>query len=203
MTSKIEKLYDKYFQKSRSFLLPILGYKKSSQFKPIQSYLAWDNVFSIEDRKLIVVYKNYKTKEWNKFLLELMNNQMFNDYHETEDENVVVLSFDLNCISQDYQYVLEGKYSKLSKLLKKSIRDFYTYSSPEWAYMEAFLFPERHVETYSKLLDVKEEHIKFSGELCNLPDLEKETLKLKPNGTNNDVDKLNMEHRKDFQTDIN
>lgn len=201
---KIEKAHSKYFQKSKAFLYPILGIKKTLTFEPEECYLSWLNKYSIKDYKLIVVYKNYKSKDWNKYLANiLMTNNFFENFFLSEDSSSVILVFDLHCIRNDYDNVINGKYSKLSKIVVDCIRDYYKYNSPEWAYMEGFLFPEKHIATYSKILDVEEKHIRVTGELCDLPNLEKETLKLKLNGTNNDVDKLNMEHRKDFQTDIN
>jgi hypothetical protein len=47
-------------------------------------------------------------------------------------------------------------------------------------------------------LDVEEEHIRFTGELCDLPNLNLETLKIKPYAKVNDVDKINMESRENI-----
>jgi len=199
MSYVIEKIYSKYFQKSRSFLLPMLGLKKTCAFMPIQSYLSWEDVYSIQDCNLILTYKVSDKYEWEKYLVEtLMSNEFFNDYHYTDDPTIVVLSFDLNCIATDYIHVLEGQYSKLSKMLKKKIRDYYNYNSAEWAYMESFLFPDRYIPLYGKILDVEEEHIRFTGQLCDLPNLDKETLKLKLYAKINDVDQINMESRENI-----
>lgn len=194
MSYKLKSVYSKYFQKSRSFLFPILGLKKNATYAPLYVHLAWENMFTIEDKMLLVSYKKFNDLNWEKYLVEtLMASQMFNDYHETDESDIVVVSFDLKIIAEDYDKVLEGKYSKISKLLKKKIRDFYIYNSPEWAYMESFLFPEDYYGMYSKLLNVEEEHILYTGQLCDLPDLDKETLKLKPYAKINDVDQINME----------
>jgi len=204
MTYKLKDVYSKYFQKSRSFLYPILGFKKVTLYLPQQIYLSWEGVFTIEDKMLILTYKKSNDLNWEKYLVEtLMANQMFNDYHETEDPNIIAISFDLKVIAEDYDKVLQGKYSELSKLLKKKIRDFYAYNSPEWAYMESFLFPQDYYAMYSKLLNVEEEHILYTGQLCDLPDLEKETLKLKFYAKINDVDQINMESGEDLQIDSN
>ena len=204
MTYQLKNIYAKYFQKSRSFLFPILGFKKAALYVPLQVYLTWEGMYTLEDKMLLVTYKKSNDLNWEKYLVEtLMANQMFNDYHETEDCDVVVLSFDLKVIAEDYDNVLEGKYSKISKLLKKKIRDFYAYNSPEWAYMESFLFPENYYKMYSDILNVEEEHILHTGQLCDLPNLEKETLKLKPYAKINDVDQINMESREDLQVDPN
>lgn len=204
MSFVIKELYKRYFQKSRSFIFPILGIKKASPFLPLQTYIQWDGVYTQADFNLIVTYTTSDSSSWRKFLVEtLMANEMFNEYHETENKDVVVLTFDLNFMKEDMHHFMEGRYSKISKLLKRKIRDFHGYNSPEWAYMETFLFPEKYIKTYSTLLAVDEEHIRVTGELCNLPDLDKETLKIKQNGKINDVDKLNMEFGKDLQTDTN
>jgi len=204
MTYQLKSVYSKYFQKSRSFLYPILGFKKVAQYIPLQVNLAWEGMFSLDDKMLLVSYKKFKDLQWEKYLVEtLMANQMFNDFHETEDPNVIVVSFDLKIISEDYDKVLQGKYSEIGKLLKKKIRDFYTYNSPEWAYMESFLFPHDYYGMYGKLLNVEQEHILHTGQLCDLPDLDKETLKIKPYAKINDVDQINMESREDLQIDSN
>jgi hypothetical protein len=199
MSYVIKKLYSKYFQKSRSFLFPILGLKKNAKFIPIQCYMAWENVYSTEDRKLILIYEKENTVEWKNYIARtVMSNQLFECYIETEVEDEVALVFDLHCIEKDYVNVLEGKYSKLDKLSKKRIREYYGYASAEYAYIESFLYPDKYVKTYSQLLDVEEEHIRFTGELCDLPNLNLETLKIKPYAKVNDVDKINMESRENI-----
>jgi Fe-S cluster biosynthesis and repair protein YggX len=204
MTYIFKQLYNKYFQKSKSFLFPILGIKKDSPFYPIQCYLEWEGICKIGDRKLIVTYKKIKSKAWDSWLVKIiMANKMFNNIHDTEDPEIIAISFDLNCFEKDYDAVVEGKYSELSKIHKRMIRDYYGYNSPEWAYMESFLFPDKYIATYSELLAVDESHIKVTGQLCDKPDLEKETLKLKPHASINDVDQVFLESSEDIQTNPN
>ena len=64
--------------------------------------------------------------------------------------------------------------------------------------MESFLFPEKYIEIYSKILNVDEIHIRHTGELCDLPDFDKETLKIKTYAKLNDVDQINMESGKNI-----
>lgn len=202
MTKPLKKLYGKYFQKSKSFLYPVLGIRKDSAYPPIQSYLGWEGMFGLTDHKLILTYYLREgEKEWDIFLLNtLMKNKFFSEYHEG-DADVLAVSFDLSVISDDYQKVLFGQYSKLSKVVKGKIREFYGYNSPEWAYMESFLFPERYIPIYSKLLDVDESHIRHTGELCDKPNLESETLKLQLHGKINDGNPHQVESNENFQTD--
>jgi len=190
----IEKPYNKYFQKSRSFLFPVLGIKKHHTYYPANIYMQWDDMFSIEDKMLILTYKKTEDSAWEKYLVEtLMANKMFNDYHILQDSDLIAVSFDLKIIEEDYLKVVAGRYSELSKEVKTKIRDYYGYHTAEWAYMESFLFPEPHIPHYSKLLNVEEEHIRHTGQLCDLPNLELETLKLKSYAKINDVDQINME----------
>jgi len=199
MTYVIRKIYDKYFQKSRSFLLPILGLKKNAKFAPLQCYMAWQDVYSVKDRKLILVYEKEESPEWRNYIARtVMSHQMFDCYIETEVEDEVALVFDLHCIEEEYINVLQGRYSKIDRASKKKIREYYGYNSPEYAYIESFLYPEKYYKTYSEILDVEEEHIKFTGQLCDLPNIDKETLKLKTYAKINDVDKINMESRENI-----
>lgn len=203
MTRVIKKLYSKYFQKSKAFLLPILGIKKSTPYPAINSYMCWEEVYMLTDYKLVLTYYVRDDAKWDQYLLNiLMNNQMFNEYHEIDGE-VIAVSFDLNSRKEDFEHVLFGRYSKLSKMTKARIRDFYGYDSPEWAYLESFLYPDKYIAMYSRLLNVDPQHIKHTGELCDKPDVDKETLKLKAYGKLDDVDKVNMEQRQDIQADPN
>lgn len=203
MTKVIKKLYSKYFQKSRSFLLPILGIKKNTSYPSINSYLCWENVYSLTDYKLILTYYVQDDEKWDSYLLNiLMNSQMFNEYHEIDDEHLAV-SFDMYGCKEDFEHVVFGRYSKLSKFTKGRIRDFYGYNSPEWAYIESFLYPEKYIPLYSRLLDVDPVHILHTGQLCDKPDIDQETLKLKPNVKHDDVNPLDVEQRKNIQVDPN
>jgi hypothetical protein len=160
--------------------------------------MQWEGVYKLTDHNLILTYYERDEPQWDKYLLNtIMANRMFNEYYRIDDE-ILAVSFDLHSISEDFDHVIEGRYSKLSRVLKSKIREFYGYNSPEWAYMESFLFPDRYIPTYSKILDVEEEHIRFTGELCDPPNLDKETLKLKPYAKINDVDQINMESREDI-----
>lgn len=198
MTKELKKLYSKYFQKSRSFLLPALNIKKDTKYPSIQSYMQWEGVYTLSNHNLILTYYKRNDPQWDKYFLStIMANRMFNEYYSIDDE-IIAVSFDLHSISEDFEHVIHGRYSMLSKQLKTKIRDFYGYNSPEWAYMESFLFPDRYIPIYGKILDVEEEHIRFTGELCDPPNLDKETLKLKPYAKINDVDKINMESRENI-----
>ena len=53
----LKNIYKKYFQKSKIFLYPLLGIKKGITFVPNETYMSWDNLYTINDNKLILLYK--------------------------------------------------------------------------------------------------------------------------------------------------
>jgi hypothetical protein len=71
-----------------------------------------------------------------------------------------------------------GRYSKLSNVLKRAIKNYYGENSSEYKYIESYLFPDRYFENYAKLLDVEASVLKKVGELCDPCDLDKEKLKI-------------------------
>jgi hypothetical protein len=196
---QFKTLYRKYFQKSKAFLVPLLGLKKATPFPFIQSYITWENAHTLEECKLILNYVKYEGDEFKIYLLKrLMSNKMFDEYHEMED-GTIALTFDLNCVKEDYKCVVLGKYSQLSNNTKSMIRSYYGYNTAEWAYMESFLYPKQYVNQYVKLLNVEEIHFNVNGELCDKPNLKLETFKLKSNEKHDDVNPLDVEQGKDYQ----
>jgi hypothetical protein len=71
-----------------------------------------------------------------------------------------------------------GKYSKLSNVLKRAIKNYFGPNSSEYKYIDTYLYPEEYYETYATLLNVDIDMIISTKELCNPCDMEKENLKL-------------------------
>lgn len=174
----IESLYGKYFQKSRSFLYPALGIKKSSSTHPTGTYLSLEGKIGAEDMKLICSYRNTETEGYKAFEEKmLLTNPLFEQVIPIKDYKLYV--FDYQIYKDDWSNFLLGKYSKLSNVLKRAIKNYYGEKSSEYAYMESYLFPEKFHSLYAKLLDVDIKTIKSgSGELCDPCSIEKETLKI-------------------------
>lgn len=173
----LEKIYKKYFQKSKSFLYPALGIRKKSHVTPINTYIAIENKIGIEDVKLICVFDKEEIEK-NKLFEEnmLLSNPLFLEKVELKDECLYI--FSLEIYETDYFNFVLGKYSKFSSVLKKAIRDYFGEKSQEYSYIETYLHPDKFYERYSELLDIDLETLKNIGELCNPPDVDKETLKL-------------------------
>jgi len=172
----IEKLYGKYFQKSRSFLYPALGIKRG-KFLPSGTYISVKGLIEPEDMKLICTFNDDNSENFKVFEEQmLITNPLFLEKIRIKDCNLYV--FSLEIYKADFFYFLLGKYSKLSNILKKAIKVYYGEKSAEYKYIETYLYPEKHFETYAKLLDIDVETLKDLGELCNGLDMKKETLEI-------------------------
>ena len=173
----IEKLYSKYFQKSRSFLYPALGIKKNAQVSPMGTYICIKEKIEPEDIKFICTFKKDTSDTFIKFENQmLLSNPLFEQKIEAKDRNIYV--FDFEIYKKDWFNFIMGKYSQLSPVLKRAIKSYYGENSSEYKFIETYLYPEKYFETYSKLLEIDVETLMNIGELCDPCDLEKETLKI-------------------------
>ena len=174
----IKSLYKDYFQKSYTFLYPLLGFKKkSTPFKPVQTYVSWPGEVATTDRKLICVYEIQDTQSWHDFETKALLCHPMLDYVQKVDDNHMVYVFDLHTFKNDFDKFLNGKYSTFSQDAKKYISDYYGIHTPEWVYIESFLFPKKYFKSYAEILLVSVNSLEKVGELCNKMNEEKETLK--------------------------
>jgi hypothetical protein len=175
----IDALYRKYFQKSKIFLYPLLEIKRGTSVVPDETFLSWNDSYCPEDMKLICTYTIRTDKEYVLFEKNvLLKHNRLSDYVKVDNETAV-FTFDFSDITEDWIYFVNGKYSQINDKTKRKILDFFDKKSGNYAYVESYLFPEKHFETYAKLLDVEVDFLKSVGELCNKPDLEKEKLTIK------------------------
>lgn len=173
----IESLYGKYFQKSKSFLYPVLGIKRTANFSPTGTYIAVEGLINPEDCKLICAFKSDPSQGFKLFEESmLLSNPLFDQVINIRDYNLYV--FDFHTYAEDWLKFLDGKYSKLSPPLKKAIKVFYGDASTEYKYMESYLYPEKYYDVYSKLLGVDRALLLEVGELCSPYDSEQESLKI-------------------------
>jgi hypothetical protein len=173
----IDKLYKKYFQKSKSFLYPALGIKKKGYPAPIETYVSVEGLIGVEDVKLICYFKNSTSVQFKNFEESmLLGNPLYESRIDIGDYTAYVFSMEI--YEDDFFRVLLGKYSKLSTQMKKNIKQYFGEHSAEYSYIETYLYPEKFYETYSELLDIDVSALKSVRELCDPLDLEKENLKI-------------------------
>ncbi len=171
----MDKVLSYYTQKSRIFLYPVLDIKRNSSVVPIQTYVAWDKHYTVEDAKLICLYHLRDDSEFKAFERNrLTSNKLFHDFKFTDDSNGVYI-FDMSDRRADWDNIMKGRYSKLTKEHKMTIMNFFR-NSPKLAHIESFIYPEKYFKLYAELLNVKEAVLKDVGELCPKPDFDKEIL---------------------------
>ncbi len=172
----IKSLYRDYFQKSRVFLYPALEIKRGVSVIPIQTYVAWEGHYALEDRKFICLYQLRDDEEFVRFeKTKLIGNKLFHDFIQIDDDKAAYV-FDYSSLKGDWDMFLLGKYSLMTSVHKKKIRNFYGVYSSNFAYVESFLHPDKYFSIYSEILGVDVDELKKVGELCSLPDIEKEIL---------------------------
>ena len=134
----IDSLYGKYFQKSRSFLYPALGIKRTHQFPPSGTYISLTGIFDADEMKLLCTYKKQSSLEFTEFETNmLLGNPLFIEKMSILDYNLYI--FDFSVYQNDWFSFLMAKYSQLSTVLKKAIKTYYGESSTEYKHIENYL----------------------------------------------------------------
>jgi hypothetical protein len=175
----IKSVYNKYFQKSKVFLYPLLGIKRGSKIVPSETYLTWYPFYETEDMKLVCLYHPNKSNEYEKYEKNVLlkHNRLY-DIQLIDQHNKLFI-FDFSDMKEDWQYFINGKYSNLNNKIKGKIKGFFDVHSANYVYMSSYLYPNEYFDNYAECLDVDINIIKKVGELCSKPDLKKETLTMK------------------------
>ncbi len=169
-------VYTDYFQKSKVFLYPLLELRKGLTHVPKQTYSAWEDVYSVEDRMFLCLYKTPLNESFQKFITENIHSNKYYDQHIELAEGKHLFVFDFSSLKFDYDNFIKGSYSKYSVDSKVKILDFFGNDDKVSEYIHSFLSPEDSHEEYAKFLDVSVESLVDVYEVCTPPDLEKETL---------------------------
>ena len=176
---KLKKLQKQYIQKSRIFLYPLLGIRRGGSNTPVQTYLTWDGMYTVNDYKFIVVYHLRDDEEFKNFEeKKLLGNPLFSDFFELEDGSAAYV-FDLSEYKKEYKLIVNGKYSMLPEAYKNKVLSFFKNHHQHHTSIMSYLKPEKFIGNYAQLLGVKESLLREVGELCSLPDLNLEKLEIK------------------------
>lgn len=168
-------VYTEYFQKSKVFLYPLLRIKKNVPYTPAETYICWDGVYDVTDLKFLCVYNTEMNEKFRIFEAGLKRNVLFDEYHKLSDDTHLYI-FDFSPFKRDFDSFIQGKYSKLSSISKDVIQEFFGNNGKIASYVTAFLFPDIYHSEYAKELNVSVSVIESVYELCNKPDITKETL---------------------------
>lgn len=173
--AEIKSLYKDYFQKSRIFLYPKLDIKKGVSVTPVETYINWKNNYDFNDMKLCCLYHLRNDDEFRNFeKSKLINNKYFHDFKQVED-NKGVYVFDFSQLKYDWKCFVGGKYSQMTPEHKKCIHKFIG-ESEKLPYIDSFLNPDKYFKHYAEMINVKEKLLREVGELCDPPNIERETL---------------------------
>ena len=171
----INALYRKYFQKSKIFVYPLLDIKRGTQIVPVETYFAWAEMYNSEDKKLICVYDT-TDDDYNDFESNvLLKHSRLCNYSKLHD-NQSVFVFDFVDLGNDWDHMINGRYSKISDDIKRKIVNFFDKHSGNYIYVTSYMFPEKFFKRYAELLDVSPKLLEEVGELCDKPNLDKEML---------------------------
>lgn len=178
----INKIFPKYVQKSNFFLYPQLGLKRGLRYKPSDTYIAVENYIHPATCALICEYALHDSLTFQKHIDKLRKHDLF--YNEISTDDYIYLIFNLSTDEIDFIKFINGQYSQFSDTFKQKILDFFSQGDSVTEYIESYLYPELYYDEYAEILQVKEKDLEKAIELCDKPDLKKETLTLPLNSKN-------------------
>jgi hypothetical protein len=157
-------------------MYPLLGIERGNVV-PEEVYSSMSDKYTHQDRKLILVYDPKKELKYEVFKEErLLNHKLLHESCEDQNGKEIFI-FDMLGFSYDWDLFLKGKYSQMSLEVRNQILNFFAKSSGNHIYVQSFLFTENWFKRYAEILDVPELMLKEVGELCDVPNQEKEQLK--------------------------
>lgn len=177
----IEKyIITEYFQKSKNLLFPLLGFKKEEKFIPKNTYLYWNNYWSIDNFDLIV---HYDKMGYGYERSKILRNPHHKACYELDEGFFYI--FDLSEYNKDVCLFMKGKYSKMSSGAQYKIRDYHNdYYKKVIPLKEHFCHmifnPIFYYREVLKELgsSIKIEDLKQVGELWDVYNKEKETINI-------------------------
>ena len=157
------------------FLYPLLGIKRGLSVVPKETYIAWEGHYKPEDMKLICVYDYRKDEEYQKIEKNLLlEHNRLSDYKRVKKEAIIV--FDFSDLDDNWFHFINGKFSQIEIKVKQKILGFFDVHGGNYAYMHSYLIPEKYYDNYSEILGIDTEVLKEVVELCDKPNINKETL---------------------------
>ena len=175
----INELYKKYFQKSKIFMYPLLGIERGNVV-PEETFISLCEKYNPQDRKLVLVYDPRMDLKFESFKEKrLLNHKFLHEHFEDQNGNEIFV-FDMSTFASDWDLFLAGKYSQMSLQVRNEIINFFDKNSGNYIYVHSFLFPEQWFKRYAEILDVPEALLEEVGELCDIPNMEKEQYNLIP-----------------------
>ena len=172
----MDTIYTDYFQKSKVFLYPLLKLKKGIAYVPIQTYVCWEQVYTVDEHKFLCEYKTKATDKFIDFCDKYLKKHKYFYKYLDLGENKHLFIFDFTDYKKDFDRFVNGKYSQFSLESKIIILDFFGASGNMYNYINSFLSPDNAHADYARILNVNIEDISEVYEVCSIPDMNKETF---------------------------
>ena len=172
----MKTVYTDYFQKSKVFLYPLLKLKKGIAYVPIQTYVCWEQAYTLNDYMFFCEYHAPSSDKFIKFCDKYLKNHKYFMEHIVFKNNKHLFIFNYKAYKNDYDRFIKGKYSQFSLDTKLIILDFFNSSGNMSDYIHSFLSPDNAHADYANALDISIEKIIDVYEVCSIPDIEKETF---------------------------
>ena len=153
-----------YTQKSKAFIWPLLKINVS----PLETYFQFDNVKKQSNERLLIALFYNKNPEYlkNKELIESNKNYDFT----FSDDDYDYVTFNCDFVKNDYDKILNGEYSQLSKETA-----FFLFTNSKNKTVLAAINPKTYFAAYESALGLPENSLKHS-ELLSKPNLNEETI---------------------------
>jgi len=159
------EILKEYVQKSKLFAFPLMNVPK--QPKVIETYFGINGLKLCNGYALVLLYHN-EDPDYPAHRIELEKNKFFDFIVKDHEFDIVI--FDLSSIKSDYDRIMKGQYSRLSKTAKILIK---FNNTDEKASMG--INPEYYYKELAELLAYPEEHFE-NTEIISSPDMSNEML---------------------------
>jgi hypothetical protein len=156
-----------YIQKSRTFIWPLLNLKVT----PIETYLKFGEIDTECSRMLIALFHN-ADESYTRNKKDIANSPYYN-FTFTDGEFDIV-TFNMYNIRDDYDKVINGEYSKISKNFKV----FLSVVEKNKVVLKC-LEPETNYKEFARVLGIHESELE-GRELLSPPNPESETIFVLP-----------------------
>ena len=162
-----------YIQKSQLFLYPLLGFKRGIATVPLSIHMALDGHYNFSDNKLIVTYYKRNDADYLLFIAnKIEKHDLYLDSIDQGEELVVI--FDFQELSYDFECILKSEYSKMKESSKKMILDFFNNNKTTQRELDSYLNPSKYYSKVAEELDVPVSLLQKGVELCSKIQLDKE-----------------------------
>lgn len=156
-----------YIQKSKTFLWPLLNLK----IDPIETYFRFGDIDLGEEKVLIALFHNENPNYIAK-KEEIKSHPMCDFIFKDAEFDIVV--FNMYKIKDDYDMLIEGKYSKLSENFKIVVNH-----NEKKKPVLMCLNPEKNYKEFAQALGIYEYELE-GKELLSPPNFEQETIYVIP-----------------------